>query len=169
MCPPPHPGLPHPTPAPFKKKKTPKNCDNSNIQRLKGQCWCAHLNVREEHLEHVGAGVPGVEEHELGLLQVVGGKPFLNVQMSGLRKSSRALSEEQTGFACHCHHHYSRCCTVKANIPPQKSQFYMRKPLRRQSEQRLSLSPKPRPTSSFRCKRVRDRLHGTYKYSGKHF
>lgn len=28
----------------------------------------AHLDIGEENLEHVGTGVTGIEEHELGLL-----------------------------------------------------------------------------------------------------
>ncbi|TSL47539.1 hypothetical protein Baya_7120 [Bagarius yarrelli] len=72
----------HPPPLPFQHVTI-------ETLKVKDDGGTTYLNVSEEHLQHVGAGVPGVEEHELGLLQVVGGKPFLNVQMSGLRKSSR--------------------------------------------------------------------------------
>lgn len=45
----------------------------------------SYLDVREEHLEHVGGRVAGVEEHELGLLQVVGGQALLNLKIGLLR------------------------------------------------------------------------------------
>ena len=51
-----------------------------------GSRGVAHLDVGEENLEHVGTGVTGVEEHELGLLQVVGGKTLLNLIMSSVKE-----------------------------------------------------------------------------------
>lgn len=45
----------------------------------------SYLDVGEEHLEHVGGRVAGVEEHQLGLLQVVGGQALLNLKISVLR------------------------------------------------------------------------------------
>lgn len=41
----------------------------------------SYLHIREVGLEGVGAGVAGVEEHELGLLQVAGGQSLLGVRM----------------------------------------------------------------------------------------
>lgn len=38
-----------------------------------------YLDVREEGFQHIGAGVAGVEEHELGLLQMAGGEALLDV------------------------------------------------------------------------------------------
>lgn len=44
-----------------------------------------HLDVREEHLEHVGAWVAGVEKHELGLLQMIGGETFLDLNIAAVK------------------------------------------------------------------------------------
>lgn len=46
----------------------------------------SYLDVREEHFEHVGGRVAGVEEHQLGLLQVVGRQALLNLNNNMLRK-----------------------------------------------------------------------------------
>lgn len=124
-----------------------------------------HLDVGEKHLQHVGAWVSGVEEHELGLLQVVWGKPFLDVQMSGLRKSSR---DSRAGRIClplsssllKVPHRHGQSTAAAKPVLHEKAIS--------QAKQATSF-PKPQPASSFRCKRVRGRLHGTYKYSGKHF
>lgn len=40
-----------------------------------------HLDIREVRLESVGAWVAGIEEHELGFLQMTGRQPFLGVRM----------------------------------------------------------------------------------------
>ena len=39
----------------------------------------AHLDVWEEGFQDVGAGIAGVEEHELGLLQMIGSETLLDV------------------------------------------------------------------------------------------
>lgn len=41
----------------------------------------AHLDIGEVRLEGVGAWVAGVEEHELGFLQMTGRQSFLSVRM----------------------------------------------------------------------------------------
>lgn len=41
----------------------------------------AYLDIREVRLESVGAGVAGVEEHELGFLQMTGRQSLLGVHM----------------------------------------------------------------------------------------
>lgn len=43
----------------------------------------SYLDVGEVHFEHVGGRVAGVEEHELGFLQVVGRQAFLNLVRRG--------------------------------------------------------------------------------------
>lgn len=56
------------------------NCINDNFQmrRIKYKKRF-YLDVREEGFQHIGAGVAGVEEHELGLLQMAGGEALLDV------------------------------------------------------------------------------------------
>lgn len=52
-------------------------------------CVKSYLDVGEEHLEHVGGRVAGVEEHELGLLQVVGRQTLLDLSIKeALRKAA---------------------------------------------------------------------------------
>lgn len=46
----------------------------------------SYLYVGEEDLEHVGGGVAGVEEHQLGLLQVVGRQALLN--LNGVKEAT---------------------------------------------------------------------------------
>lgn len=40
-----------------------------------------YLDIGEEGFQHVGARVAGVEEHELCLLQMVGGEALLDVHV----------------------------------------------------------------------------------------
>lgn len=40
-----------------------------------------YLDIREESFQHIGAGVAGVEEHELGLLQMARGETLLDVHI----------------------------------------------------------------------------------------
>lgn len=42
----------------------------------------SHLDIGEEDFEHVGGGVAVEEEHQLGLLQVVGRQALLNLNNS---------------------------------------------------------------------------------------
>lgn len=44
-----------------------------------------YLDIREVGLESVGAGVAGVEEHELGFLQMAGRQSLLGVHMSPVK------------------------------------------------------------------------------------
>ena len=46
----------------------------------------AHLHVVEKGLEHQGAGVARVEEHEFGLLQVAGGQTVLTALRNHARQ-----------------------------------------------------------------------------------
>ena len=39
-----------------------------------------HLDIGEVGFQHVGAGIAGVKEHQLGLLQMVGIQTLLDVQ-----------------------------------------------------------------------------------------
>lgn len=45
----------------------------------------SYLDVGEEHFQHVGGRIAGVEEHQLRLLQVVGRQALLNLNTSTLR------------------------------------------------------------------------------------
>lgn len=53
---------------------------------LRYLCTCTYkknyLDIREEGFQHVGAGVAGVEEHELRLLQVTRGEALLDVHVN---------------------------------------------------------------------------------------
>lgn len=40
-----------------------------------------YLHIREVGFQHIGAGVAGVEEHQLGLLQMARGETFLDVHV----------------------------------------------------------------------------------------
>lgn len=45
-----------------------------------------HLDIWEEGFQHVGAGVAGVEEHQLRLLQMARGETLLDVHVLTLRQ-----------------------------------------------------------------------------------
>lgn len=55
---------------------------------MKGETY---LDIREEHLEHIRAWVAGVEEHELGLLQMIGRKTLLDLKAAGVKGSYNFL------------------------------------------------------------------------------
>ena len=40
-----------------------------------------YLDIREEGFQHIGAGVAGVEEHQLRLLQMARGETLLDVHV----------------------------------------------------------------------------------------
>lgn len=44
-----------------------KNCKVEEMKML------SHLDIREEHLQHIRAWIAGVEKHELSLLQMIWG------------------------------------------------------------------------------------------------
>lgn len=48
-----------------------------------------HLDIWEEGFQHVGAGVAGVEEHQLRLLQMARGETLLDVHGSTLRQKKK--------------------------------------------------------------------------------
>lgn len=50
-----------------------------------------HLDIREEHLEHVRAWVAGVEKHELGLLQMIGRETLLDLQTAAIKDINNRL------------------------------------------------------------------------------
>lgn len=54
-------------------------------------CTCTYkknyLDIREEGFQHVGAGVAGVEEHELRLLQMTRGEALLDVHVNVKEKN----------------------------------------------------------------------------------
>lgn len=56
--------------------------------------FLTHLHVREEHLEHVGARVAGVEKHELGLLEMVGGEALLDLNMAAVKDTNDCWENE---------------------------------------------------------------------------
>lgn len=60
----------------------------ANIAQLK-ESVLTYLYIREVHLEHVGAWVPGVEKHELGFLQVVGREALLDLKMAAVKDFNR--------------------------------------------------------------------------------
>lgn len=45
----------------------------------------AYLHIREKHLEHIRAWVPGVEKHELGFLQMIGRETLLNLKIAAVK------------------------------------------------------------------------------------
>ena len=45
-----------------------------------------HLDIRKVSLERVGAGIAGVEEHELGFLQMAGRQSLLGVYMRPVKE-----------------------------------------------------------------------------------
>lgn len=59
--------------------------------------FLTHLHVREEHLEHVGARVAGVEKHELGLLEMVGGEALLDLNMAAVKDTNNCWENEGGG------------------------------------------------------------------------
>ena len=59
----------------------------------------AHLHVVEKGLEHQGAGVARVEEHQLGLLQVIGREALLDLRPR-LRSGKPQLLIGRMGFLC---------------------------------------------------------------------
>lgn len=50
-----------------------------------------YLDIREEHLEHVGARVAGVEKHELGLLQMIRGETLLDLKVAAIKDINNCL------------------------------------------------------------------------------
>lgn len=57
----------------------------------------SYLDIREEHLEHVGGRVASVEEHELGLLQVVRRQPLLDLSIEEALRKGALLVCSQPG------------------------------------------------------------------------
>lgn len=53
----------------------------TKLKKKKCRFLLSYLDVREEGFQHVGAGVAGVEEHELGLLQMARGETLLDVHI----------------------------------------------------------------------------------------
>lgn len=45
----------------------------------------AYLYIREIHLEHIWAWVPGVEKHELGFLQMIGRETLLDLKIAAFK------------------------------------------------------------------------------------
>lgn len=66
-----------------KKKKndqvSPEVKEKTKTKERMKFVW-THLDIREEHLQHIGAWVAGVEEHELGFLQMIGGETLLDLK-----------------------------------------------------------------------------------------
>lgn len=62
---------------------------------LRYLCTCTYkknyLDIREEGFQHVGAGVAGVEEHELRLLQMTRGEALLDVHVNVKEKNPTEL------------------------------------------------------------------------------
>lgn len=52
---------------------------------MKKSFFLAYLYIREKHLEHIRAWVPGVEKHELGFLQVVGRETLLDLKIAAFK------------------------------------------------------------------------------------
>lgn len=50
-----------------------------------------HLDIREVGLECVGAGIAGIEEHELGFLQMTGRQALLGVYMNPVKEIQALL------------------------------------------------------------------------------
>lgn len=60
-----------------------------------------HLDIWEEGFQHVGAGVAGVEEHQLRLLQMARGETLLDVHILTLRqKTSQQLNTAGSIQSC---------------------------------------------------------------------
>lgn len=54
-----------------------------------------YLDIREEHLEHIRARVAGVEKHELGLLQMIGGETLLDLQTAAVKDINKCSEGKQ--------------------------------------------------------------------------
>lgn len=65
-------------------------------RNTKGQDYVwTHLDIREEHLEHIRTRVAGVEKHELGLLQMIGGETLLDLQTAAIKDINDCLEGKQ--------------------------------------------------------------------------
>lgn len=51
----------------------------------------AYLDIREEHLQHIRTRVAGVEKHKLGLLQMIGGETFLDLDIAAIKDINNCL------------------------------------------------------------------------------
>lgn len=58
-----------------------------------------HLDVREEGFQHVGAGVAGVEEHQLGLLQMARGETLLDVHVFRVKADTPAIKYSRQAYS----------------------------------------------------------------------
>lgn len=73
----------------------------------------SYLDVWEEYFEHVGGRVAGVEEHQLGLLQVVGRQALLD--LNNVLRSQQAFLRNTAGFS------FLSIFTLNANFMQQSS------------------------------------------------
>lgn len=58
-----------------------------------------HLDIREEGFQHVGAGVAGVEEHQLGLLQMARGETLLDVHVFRVKADTPAIKYRRQAYS----------------------------------------------------------------------
>lgn len=55
------------------------------VSKPKERHICTHLDIGEEHFEHVRAWVAGVEKHELCLLQMIRGETLLDLKTATIK------------------------------------------------------------------------------------
>lgn len=82
-------------PVPHASPWTSKSSDHYFVHRNGKKITnetCAYLHIREVGLQHIGAGITGIKEHELCFFQVIGWQSFLHVGCKWLRK--RALETQ---------------------------------------------------------------------------
>lgn len=72
----------------------------------KEHVW-THLDVREEHLEHIRAWVAGVEKHEFGLLQMIGRETLLDLKAAAIKDiNNREGKNKRKGSRSKCSNWY---------------------------------------------------------------